>query len=74
MGAVHAPSTVKFPVYGDLEEYFRVKLDADRGSTMNFVVTKALAESIGLEAEELREAGRKNLMESARIQSMSEVR
>ncbi len=64
---------VKFPVFGDLEEYFRIKMDTEGDCTMSAVITKSLADSIGIGAEELREAGRRNLMENARIQSMAEV-
>lgn len=65
--------SVKFPVYGDLEEYIRIKMDTEDSYAMTAVVTKSLADSVGIGAEELREAGRRNLMENARIQSMSEV-
>ncbi len=65
---------VTWPVYGDLEEFIRVYMGQDgHDNMMSFVVTKELLETSGLSLEEIRVSARKNLENSVRIQSMTEV-
>lgn len=65
---------VKWEVYGDLEEYVRINLgNDDNNNNMSTVVTHELLESSGVSREELRVYARRNLKETVRIQSMSEV-
>lgn len=65
---------VKWEVYGDLEEYVRINLGTDaNNNNMSTVVTNELLESAGVSREELRVYARKNLKDTVRIQSMTEV-
>lgn len=66
-------SIVKFPVYGDLEEYIRVVVDIDEDATGSIVVTKEHIERLGIEADEIRKVAREHLKEKAVIRSMYDV-
>lgn len=63
---------LKFPVFDDLEEYFRISIQ-DEEKNMSIVVTKAILEQIGIDADLLRSAARNNIRKEANIRSMSEV-
>lgn len=65
-------SIVKWPVE-DLEEYLRIDLGDGRNGSMSCVVSKALINSLNIDAEELRMYGRRNLSEIAEIKSMEEI-
>ncbi len=65
---------VRFTVFGDLEEYFRIILDADpSGSIGSIVVRDEHIESLGISPWELRSAGRANLARSAEIAPMAGI-
>ena len=67
-------STLTFSVYGDLEEYFRVYLDGFHdGTVASVVVLKSHIQQLDIDAEELRDAARKNLKASVQILPMSQV-
>ena len=61
--------SVTFKVFGDLEEYIRVRLNLE----MSVVVTHAHLEMLSIDAEELRALARQHLAEEAIIRPMSEV-
>ncbi len=66
--------SIKWEVYGDLEEYIRIDLGMDAvNRNMSTIVTRELLESSGVSREELRAYARKNLKKTVRIQSMTEV-
>ena len=65
---------VRFTVFGDLEEYFRIILDADpSGSIGSIVVRDEHIESLDISPWELRSAGRANLAQYAEISPMEAV-
>lgn len=68
-------SIIKWPVYGDLEEYIRIDLGSDdRNNNMSCILTHAILDQIGgIEAEELRLYARNNLRSHASIKSMREM-
>ena len=67
-------STLTFPVYGDLEEYFRVYIDSFyEDSVASVVVLKDHIKQLGIEADELRKAARENLKADIEILPMSNV-
>ena len=67
-------NAVKWPVYGDLEEYVRLNMGQDAsGNNMSTIISRDLMRSAGISMEELRLHARKNLEKTVRIQSMSEV-
>lgn len=63
----------KFPVMGDLEEYFRIPVEVDEGCNGSIVVLKEHLKSLGIDADELRTVARDNLRTQAVIQPMREV-
>lgn len=65
--------SVKWSAYGDLEEYVRLNLGSDGDAAMTTVITREFLESAGISEEELHIHARKNLKDTVRIQSMSEV-
>ncbi len=67
--------TLCFPVYGDLQEYFRVFLDQKihDDSFASIVVQRSHLETLHITTGELRKAARKNLRRQAEIKSMSEI-
>lgn len=65
--------TIKFPVYGDLEEYIRIIVDTDDESLGSIVLTKEHVKTLGIDADEIREISRQHLREQASIRSMNEV-
>ena len=67
--------TLCFPVYGDLQEYFRVFLDQKihDDSVASVVVQRSHLETLDITTDELRKAARKNLRRQAEIKSMSEI-
>ena len=67
-------STLTYTVYGDLQEYFRVYLDGFHDDSIaSVVVLKQHIRQLGIEADELREAARKNLRKDVEIMPMSKV-
>ena len=66
--------TLRFPVFGDLEEYFRIPVQMG-GSSYNgsIVVLREHIESLDIDADELRSAARNNLRKNVIIQPMREV-
>ena len=65
--------TVKFPVWGDLEEYFRVVLGMAEEQMMSYVINNELIEAAELDPEELRTHARMNTEKSVEIKSMEQV-
>ena len=66
--------TLKYPAFGDLEEYFRVFMDPfNDDSYPTVVVQKAHLDGLGIDATELRKAGRENLRKVVQILPMAEV-
>ena len=67
--------TLTFPVYGDLQEYFRVVLDIriHEDSYASVVVQRSHLENLDITPNEMRQSGRKNLRQRAQIRTMSEV-
>lgn len=65
--------TVKFPVFGDLEEYFRVPIGSNSIGSMSMVLTQHVIDRINLNSDELRIVARRNLAKTVSIRSMSEV-
>lgn len=67
-------NAIKWPVYGDLEEYVRLNLGQDdQEHNMSCVVSHDLIRDTGISAEELRHYARNNLKAVARIESMAQV-
>lgn len=66
-------SILKFSVYEDLEEYFRVNLGESSEGSMSVIVTKNMIETVGLDGDELRSIARENLKKQVRIDSMVQV-
>lgn len=67
-------NAVKWPAFGDLEEYIRLDLGQSAGNeNMSTVVTNELLKSTGISREELHIYARRNLKNSVKIQSMAEV-
>ncbi|MCR4750207.1 MAG: DUF5688 family protein [Lachnospiraceae bacterium] len=64
---------IKFPVYNDLEEYFRIKIGDTDDYSMSTVVTTQLLANIGIDADELRSIARHNLRAQVKIQPMIKV-
>ena len=64
---------VKYSVYGDLEEYFRVIIGHQDEGTMSVVITKAIAKNLNIDSAELRKAARENTAKTVSIRGMSEV-
>ncbi len=62
-------SIVKFPVMGDLEEYFRLQI----GDEMSIVLKKEHLDVLDASEEEIREWGRANLRKQVSIQDMVSV-
>ena len=72
--ATNEPETVSHPVYGDLEEYYRVfmgELVPDNLSTIK--VLKSHLETLDINEDELHKAARRNLRENAWVISMQEM-
>ena len=66
--------SLTYPAYGDLEEYFRVFMDPFNGSDYPTVVVQNIhLEKLGIDADELRAAGRSNLRKEIEILPMSAV-
>ena len=66
--------TLTYPAFGDLEEYFRVFMDPfNDDSYPTVVVQKAHLDGLGIDATELRKAGRDNLRKVVQILPMAEV-
>ena len=66
--------TLTYPAFGDLEEYFRVFMDPfNDDSYPTVVVQKAHLYGLGIDAAELRKAGRDNLRKVVQILPMAEV-
>ena len=66
--------TLTYPAFGDLEEYFRVFMDPfNDDSYPTVVVQKAHLDGLGIDATELRKAGRENLRKVVQILPMAEV-
>ena len=65
--------TLKFRVYGDLEEYFRVSLGNQSEGMMSIVITKSIAANLNLDIDEVRMSARRNLSKTVSIRGMSEV-
>lgn len=67
-------TAVKWPAYGDLEEYVRLNLgQTSNDENMSTVVTEELLKSADISREELHIYARRNLKKTVRIQSMAEV-
>ena len=68
------PDTVKFPVFGDLEEYFRVAVPGFiEGSHASVVVLEKHLCFLGIDKDELRTAARTNSRRSMKIMSMTQI-
>ena len=66
--------TLTYPAFGDLEEYFRVFMEPyNDDSYPTVVVQKAHLDGFGIDAAELRKAGRDNLRKVVQILPMAEV-
>ena len=66
--------TLTYPAFGDLEEYFRVFMEPyNDDSYPTVVVQKAHLDGLGIDATELRKAGRENLRKVVQILPMAEV-
>ena len=68
--------TVKFEVWEDLEEYFRVILDTENRAedeTMSIAITHALIKWLEIDAHELQRAARLNAKETIKIRGLQEV-
>ncbi len=65
--------TLKFPVYGDLEEYFRIPVSLNGKLTGSVVILNEHVDRFDIDVEELRSAARDNLRKHAVIQPMQEV-
>ncbi len=66
--------TIKWSVFGDLEEYIRIDLDTSiQNSHMTVVVTKAILNMADVSADELRVRARRNLKEKVKIAEMTDV-
>lgn len=64
---------VKYLVYGDLEEYFRVIIGHQDEGTMSVVITKAIAKNLNIDIDNLRKVARENTSKTVSIRSMREV-
>ena len=72
--ATEDEETLTYPAFGDLEEYFRVFMEPyNDDSYPTVVVQKAHLDGLGIDATELRKAGRDNLRKVVQILPMAEV-
>ncbi len=65
--------TLRFPVYGDLEEYFRIPVSLNGELTGSVVILNEHIDRLDIDVEELRSSARDNLRKHAVIQPMQEV-
>ena len=72
--ATEDEETLTYPAFGDLEEYFRIFMEPyNDDSYPTVVVQKAHLDGLGIDASELRKAGRDNLRKVVQILPMAEV-
>lgn len=65
--------TLRFPVYGDLEEYFRIPVSLNGELSGSVVILNEHVDRLDIDVEQLRNAARENLKKHAVIQPMHEV-